>query len=177
MTFYKLTNSLINNLKELFCVYASPTIVNNCVQLLNQCSSKDNKETNINDNFKHELSCSILSTLSKCFLYDNGSFLNNERVEALTSSIINQLEFITSNEEEYEQRAEIICSCIKNLLHSFSDDTILKNINYQVLLRTRDDSPKVIISFKITFNLFTFFTFLGEIICSESSSINNIRIK
>lgn len=91
ITFYNLTQSLADTLKSLFCVLGAPYLVNNCAQLLVQCHlAKANLE--LEASLMHKLIYAILSTLSKCFLYDiNGTFATTERLKVLMNPLIDQV--------------------------------------------------------------------------------------
>lgn len=96
ITFYRLTNSLADILKSLFCAFAAPYIINNCLQQLQLFNvyqhDGSRKVVDFNEEVGHLIVLNVLATMGKCFLYDiNSSFSTNERVTKLISPIIDQV--------------------------------------------------------------------------------------
>jgi hypothetical protein len=92
ISFYRLSQFLSDKLKSLFCIFIAPSIVNNSSQMLSLFHSNNVSNTELDCETAHILICSILGTLSKCFMYDiNSGFLTKERMQALTKPIIDQV--------------------------------------------------------------------------------------
>ena len=87
----------------MFCAFAAPYIINNCLQQLELFNifqdedEKNNKLIQFDEKVAHLIIVNILATLGKCFLYDiNSSFSNKERVTKLISPIVDQVTIKTT---------------------------------------------------------------------------------
>ncbi|XP_054159336.1 HEAT repeat-containing protein 1-like [Oppia nitens] len=144
ISFYRFLHIMADKLRGLFCVFVAPSIVTNCSQMLSLFHSNNESEIQMTTELSHLFITSILGTLSKCFLYDtNGSFLNKERLEALVKPIIHQLTNTLGTDEEFNERIESIGLCVQYMIESNKEDLIIKDINYQILLVTREESVQV----------------------------------
>ncbi|RWS05206.1 HEAT repeat-containing protein 1-like isoform X2 [Dinothrombium tinctorium] len=136
----KLSELTFHRLKSLFCVFAAPYIVNNCIIQLEKLNG-ENKENELTN---HLILTNVMMTLSKCFLHDNGTFATHERVESLIAPIINQLSNTLGTAEMQDYRAdECIAACVQNLVRSVDDTISVKDIHYKILLKTRENSEKI----------------------------------
>lgn len=167
IAFYRFCSLLADRLKSLFCVFVAPTIVNNCSEILlaYHSANHDNNETNENEfhqfddenQFRNKnkliltdsklgepLICSILATLSKCFLYDlNGAFVNKDCTSLILKPIVNQISNILGNDQDFQVRLKLIMQCTQFLIQNNKDETLIKDFNYQILLKTRETNVKV----------------------------------
>jgi len=119
----------------------------------------------------------ILNTFKNVFLYDSQDFVNKETFESLVRPIIDQvccpnslercrsfpgfmvlyfffqLENTVGGMESLKQRADkVLIPCIAQFAVALDDDIMWKQINYQILLKTKHKSPEVRI---FTYKLFS----------------------
>lgn len=86
----------------------------------------------------------ILLTLSRVFSYDANDFVNNERFQTLMQPIVDQIENTMGTKDEFEKRAEkYIVPCVAAFVGAIPDDSLHKQLVYQVLLKTRHVEPHV----------------------------------
>ncbi|XP_008571640.1 PREDICTED: HEAT repeat-containing protein 1 [Galeopterus variegatus] len=86
----------------------------------------------------------ILNCLYKIFLFDTQHFISKERAEALMMPLVDQLENRLGGEESFQERVtKQLIPCIAQFSVAMADDSLWKPLNYQILLKTRDSSPKV----------------------------------
>ncbi|KAG5677597.1 hypothetical protein PVAND_007343 [Polypedilum vanderplanki] len=144
ITFFRITTEVSAALKSLFLLFASD-VVDSASQLLDKCnSSKENEEGLCfgNDTEKNlYLIENILQTLENMFLNDHQNFINSRRFDIIMQPIVDQIE----NEDalKCEKIQELIRKCIAQLAVAISDDILWKQLNYQVLLKTRSDNPEI----------------------------------
>uniref|UniRef100_T1J0A3 HEAT repeat-containing protein 1 n=1 Tax=Strigamia maritima TaxID=126957 RepID=T1J0A3_STRMM len=141
ITFYHLTDKIVDKLKSLFHMFAGH-FVQNAASLLNANKSKDDMM------FDSETECCILvnfilQTFHKIFLYDKEGFVNKERFDTLVTPLVDQIgnQMV---EVEYEDRiTKLLAPCLGQLAEATADEANWKTLNYQILLKTRHNSPKV----------------------------------
>ena len=86
----------------------------------------------------------ILLTFLRVFSYDSHDFVNKERFDTLMQPIIDQIENTIGSWDKYEKRAkDLIVPCIASFAGAISDDSLHKQLVYQVLLKTRHAKPYV----------------------------------
>ncbi|KAH9401101.1 HEAT repeat-containing protein 1 [Tyrophagus putrescentiae] len=86
----------------------------------------------------------ILSTLSKCFLYDlNGAFVNKDVTSMIVKPIVNQISNLFGTAADFETRLGLILQCTQYLIQNNKDEALIKEFNYQILLKTREANEKV----------------------------------
>ncbi|XP_071448113.1 HEAT repeat-containing protein 1 [Hetaerina americana] len=94
----------------------------------------------------HMLIKCILTTLNAVFLYEDGTgrFVTSGRFETLMPPLVNQLENLVGGMDRFEERcsANVIPTLVKFAV-SAADDSLWKQLNYQILLKTRHNNPKV----------------------------------
>ncbi|KAG0355784.1 HEAT repeat-containing protein 1 [Gamsiella multidivaricata] len=172
--FYKLMNSLLEQLKSIVAPYYG-YVVDNVIEALTgyaeavkiSSSYEDNDSDNMDeDNTKKAATKSremdelwpwMVSSLQKCFLHDNDGLWNADRFEKLLHPLVDQL-LVTSNLEaaeketgaewkSYENRMNTwLVPCLGQLAVTLSNDALWKPLNYQVLLKTREDNKHIRIS-------------------------------
>lgn len=154
--------SIIKNCSEMLMAYHSKNFqtenetATNEVEDQHQTSLLKLKESKIGE----PLISAILATLSKCFLYDlNGNFVNKDCSILIIKPIVNQvfnwkflkmfLKFISQisnlfgSSTDFQNRLESILQCTQYLIQNNKDETLIKDYNYQILLKTRDSNEKV----------------------------------
>ncbi|XP_034252662.1 HEAT repeat-containing protein 1 [Thrips palmi] len=166
ITFYKLSFGFAQCLKGLYVSFAAHFLKNAAV-LLDHCNVSKIGEKEDEDMVSQEakgsryeelyfgsgpmaeeksslLVTAILKTLHCVFLYDSQNFLSNERFETLMQPIVDQLENTLGGEAGLRQRAtEIVVPCVTQMALACSDDTLWKQLNYQILIKTRNSNPMV----------------------------------
>jgi U3 small nucleolar RNA-associated protein 10 len=87
---------------------------------------------------KIELIKEILLTFLRVFTYDAHDFINQERFETLMQPLVDQVDNTLGTKKEYEERAkDFIVPCIASFAGAISDDSLHKQLVYQILLKTR----------------------------------------
>lgn len=57
--------------------------------------------------------------------------------------VLFQLSNTLGTKEEYNERLELLCLCTQYLIQNNKDDTVIKDFNYHILLKTRETSSEV----------------------------------
>lgn len=147
ITFYRLSSNIAGCLKSLFVLFAGHFLKHAAMLLTqnNLCISKEKGEHTLEDEENRvELVDAILGTLNKVFSYDAHNFVNQERFETLAQPIVDQIENVMGDVEEFEKRAKnIIVPCVANFASAIQDDSLHKQLVYQTLLKTRHAEPYV----------------------------------
>jgi U3 small nucleolar RNA-associated protein 10 len=165
ITFYGLCEHLADTLKSLFCAFAAPFIVSDCVLQLNRYNlnlspgqgldrvgggggqgEEEGQEgyPRIGESFAHCILLHVLATLSRCFVHDvNGAFASKERVNTLMQPIIDQISNELGSKEEYEARmTQGVGKCIQHLARALEDNAMTRDLHYRLLLKTRENSEQ-----------------------------------
>lgn len=97
------------------------------------------QETTIEDESRRiELIEVILLTLLRVFSYNAHDFLTQERFSILLQPIVDQIENTMGTKEEYEKRSnDLIVPCVASFAAATSDDSLHKQLVYQILLKSR----------------------------------------
>ncbi|KAM4828879.1 HEAT repeat-containing protein 1 [Thomomys bottae] len=147
LTFFNLADRVADKLKGLFTLFAGH-LVKPFADTLNQVNISKTDEAFFDSEHDPEKCCLllqfILDCLHKIFLYDTQHFLSKERAEALMMPLVDQLENRLGGEEQFQERVTThLIPCIAQFSVAMADDSLWKPLNYQILLKTRDSSPKV----------------------------------
>ncbi|XP_073824259.1 HEAT repeat containing 1 homolog l(2)k09022 [Musca autumnalis] len=140
LTYFLLTQKIGESLKSLFVLFASE-FVEDAARLLDECNSIKTEIQSADEYLITQLLKAILSTLYNIFLYDSKEFVNTQRFEYLMPAIVDQLENRLVLEDENLQA--VLSQCISQLAVDVSSDVMWKQLNYQVLLKTRTTVPEV----------------------------------
>jgi len=139
--FYKLVDRTGDTLKSIFVPYYG-YFLDNIIRYLNAFSTEREEETE--NSLENSMLQSLISSLYKCFLYDTESFINKDKFDNLLIPLVNQLENTRGSEEQYDERMEkFLIPALVQLAVCVGNETFWKPLNYQVLLKTRSESPKV----------------------------------
>lgn len=147
-SYFRLSANIAECLKSLFVLFAGH-FLKHAASLLtgnNIITANDEAlEITLEDEAsKIELIEEILLTLLRVFTYDAHDFVNQERFETLMQPIVDQVENTIGTKEEYEKRAKnFIVPCIASFAGAIPDDSLHKQLVYQVLLKTRHTKPYV----------------------------------
>ncbi|CAL1294382.1 unnamed protein product [Larinioides sclopetarius] len=144
-TFYNLTCQLSKSLKSLFLIPAK-TFLKHAASDLDSNNVSKTKSIDFADN--SGMLCqylnNILDTLNTCFLHDDNKLVDKDNFEFLMQPLADQLENLADDENSYQERiSNYLCSCIARFMAAVSDNTLWKKLNYQILLKTRHDSPTI----------------------------------
>ncbi|XP_024935549.1 HEAT repeat-containing protein 1 isoform X2 [Cephus cinctus] len=147
ITFYRLSATIAECLKSLFVLFAGQ-FLNHAATLLgtnNLAVTEESNEFLLEDEaHRVELIEAILLTLHRVFTYDAHNFVNQERFETLAQPIIDQIENTMGTVEEYERRAkDLLVPCVASFAGATPDDSLHKQLVYQILLKTRHNKSHV----------------------------------
>ncbi|XP_069340669.1 HEAT repeat-containing protein 1 [Eulemur rufifrons] len=147
LTFYNLADCIAEKLKGLFTLFAGH-LVKPFADTLNQLNISKTDEAFFDSENDPEKCCLllqfILNCLYKIFLFDTQHFISKERAEALMMPLVDQLENRLGGEEKFQERVtKHLIPCIAQFSVAMADDSLWKPLNYQILLKMRDSSPKV----------------------------------
>lgn len=141
ITFFILTSHVAEALKSLFVLFAG-TIVKDCSVILDQTQVGKHTKLYLPDQDKNAtLLDAVLSTLLSIFTHDVHQFMTKERFNLLMQHLVDQLENKLPNFETRCRR--LVQPCIVQFAASSSDDVQWKHLNYEILLKTRDNDSYV----------------------------------
>lgn len=140
ITFFRLTSEVSAALKSLFLLFSSE-LVDAAGPLLDKCNPMKNAEGSCfgEDSDKNlYLTEFILRTLDNIFLHDHQNFINTQRFDIVMQPIVDQIEneLVLENEKIHQ----LVSHCVSHLAVAASDDILWKQLNYQVLMKTRSDN-------------------------------------
>lgn len=140
ITFYRWTSEVSAALKSLFLLFSSD-LIDSAGPMLDKCnSSKHNSDSCFGEDKAKNLFLTehILRTLNNIFLHDHQHFINTQRFDVIMQPIVDQIEneFVLAD----ENMQQLVRSCVAQLAVAASDDILWKQLNYQVLMKTRSDS-------------------------------------
>lgn len=143
ITFFRLSSEIASSLKSLFVLFASDFIPNaaDLLSKLNTCNDEEAQVTKEQSAKSAALIESIIDTLYKTFLYGGTGFVNGTRFDILLQPLVDQIE----NEiviHSVTIRA-LLTRCLAQLATATNDDTLWKQLNYQILMKTRNNSPEI----------------------------------
>ncbi|XP_066239766.1 HEAT repeat-containing protein 1 isoform X1 [Saccopteryx leptura] len=147
LTFYNLADCIAEKLKGLFTLFAGH-LVKPFADTLNQVNISKTDEAFFDSENDPEKCCLLLQFILKClykiFLFDTQHFLSKERAETLMMPLVDQLENRLGGDEKFQERVvRHLVPCIAQFSVAMADDSLWKPLNYQILLKTRESSPKV----------------------------------
>ncbi|XP_058792928.1 HEAT repeat-containing protein 1 homolog [Phymastichus coffea] len=148
ITFYRLSANIAEGLKSLFVLFAGHFLKHAASLLIGNniksCEGGSLETTLQNEAGRIELIEEILLTLYRVFTYDARDFVNQERFDTLMQPIVDQIENTIGTDQQYEKRAnELIVPCIAAFVGSIPDDSLHKQLVYQILLKTKNEEPRV----------------------------------
>jgi U3 small nucleolar RNA-associated protein 10 len=141
----RLSSNIAGSIKSLFVLFAGDLIKNAAI-LLDECNLFEGKDTNMmyfveNHSKNVILVESILNTFYQIFLYDNIHFMNKLRFDIVMQPIVEQLRnTLILDNREIEQ---LLFACIAQLAVAVDDDSLWKQLNDQILLKTRNSDKKI----------------------------------
>uniref|UniRef100_A0A8C3P5N8 HEAT repeat-containing protein 1 n=1 Tax=Cyanoderma ruficeps TaxID=181631 RepID=A0A8C3P5N8_9PASS len=147
LTFHRIADCIADKLKGLFTLFAGH-LVKPFAETLNQVNISKTDEAFFDSDNNTEKSCLLLQftmdCLHKLFLFDTQKFVSKERAETLMQPLVDQLENVLGGDEKFQERVTAhLIPCIAQFSVAMADDSLWKPLNYQILLKTRHNSPKV----------------------------------
>ncbi|XP_026681875.1 HEAT repeat-containing protein 1 [Diaphorina citri] len=141
ITFFILTSHVAEALKSLFVLFAG-VIVKDCSVILDKTQVAKHAELYLPEKEKNAILLdAVLATLLSIFTHDVHQFMTKERFNLLMQHLVDQLE---NKLPDYEARCRrLVQPCIVQFAASSSDDLQWKNLNYEILLKTRDNDSYV----------------------------------
>eukprot|EP01119_Soliformovum_irregulare_P018700 TRINITY_DN5787_c0_g1_i1.p1 TRINITY_DN5787_c0_g1~~TRINITY_DN5787_c0_g1_i1.p1 ORF type:complete len:2043 (-),score=706.93 TRINITY_DN5787_c0_g1_i1:9-6137(-) len=131
LLFYRIVDGLTIQMKSMAVPYFG-YLLDNAVEVVGS-KTGDN-----------QLIKTVLSCLTKCFLYDTSSFIDKEKFEKILPALVSQLENISGNSAEYQERTfQYLVPCLAQLAVCMDSEVYWRPLNNQVLLKTRSASPQV----------------------------------
>ncbi|XP_011505568.1 PREDICTED: HEAT repeat-containing protein 1 [Ceratosolen solmsi marchali] len=147
ITFYRLSANIAECLKSLFVLFAGHFLKHAASLLIGNntfCNHEMSEITFEDEASRIELIDEILLTLYRVFTYDAHDFINQERFETLMQPLVDQVENTLGTKAEYERRSkDFIIPCIASFAGAIPDDSLHKQLVYQILLKTRHNKPCV----------------------------------
>lgn len=143
ITYFVLSAKIAEALKSLFVLFAND-IIKDAADLLDQCnSSKTESDLYFPGSIQKNklLIKNILKTLHKIFLHDSKDFINEHRFDILMQPLVDQLQNPLVIEDE--SLTGSLQSCLSQLALVTHNDTLWKRLNYQILLKTRNNNPEI----------------------------------
>ncbi|XP_033173717.1 HEAT repeat-containing protein 1 homolog [Drosophila mauritiana] len=139
LTYFLLTNRIAEALKSLFVLFASDFVEDSSRLLTEHNSIRPEFEVEERED-DVDLLMAILNTLHHVFLYCNEDFINEHRFNVLMPPLVNQLEndLVLGN----ESLQQVLSNCIAQFAVA-TNDVMWKQLNSQVLLKTRTPTPEV----------------------------------
>ncbi|CAG5116526.1 unnamed protein product [Candidula unifasciata] len=148
LVFYRLCDSLAEKLKNLFTLFAGHFLKHSAEMLdINNKSKNKCKFFGKGKNARRKscrLLCYIVDCLQKTFSFDTEGFVTKERFDVVMQSLVDQLENTLGKDQVNDDRiTNHVVPCLASLAMAAHDDSLWKDMNYQILLKTRHESPKV----------------------------------
>ncbi|XP_030376815.1 HEAT repeat-containing protein 1 homolog [Scaptodrosophila lebanonensis] len=140
LTYFLLTNKIAEALKSLFVIFAD-NFIQDAARLLHEHNMLRESHNNEDESLNEQLVSAILSTLQLVFQHSTNDFLNSHRFNTLMQPIVDQLENELVLSRESLQQS--LTTCIAQLAVAVSNDVHWKQLNTQVLLKTRIQKPDV----------------------------------
>lgn len=137
----RLSANIAECLKSLFVLFAGRFLKHAAMLLSNNNTFVTDSPHELllpDESSRIELVEAILLTLHRVFSYDAHNFVNQNRFELLAQPLVNQVENTIGTQQEYEDRARrLIVPCIASFVSAIPDDSLHKQLVYQILLKTR----------------------------------------
>ncbi|EDW12577.1 HEAT repeat-containing protein 1 homolog [Drosophila mojavensis] len=142
LTYFLLTNRIAAALKSLFVLFADD-VISDAARLLQEHNTLHQEiAENMDAEDVAELLSAILGTLHHVFLHCSGDFINDHRFRKLMPPLVDQLENSLVIASDREQLQQTLTDCIAQLAAA-TNDVLWKQLNNQVLLKTRTSTPEV----------------------------------
>lgn len=141
ITYFRLSTEIAKSLKSLFVLFAND-FIDDVPELLNKSLASELNEPNDLLLKKTGLLIdSVVETLYQVFLHDSRGFINGARFEAILQPLVDQIE----NEIVLDstKSMDLVSSCLAQLGQAVNDDIQWKQLNYQILMKTRNNESRI----------------------------------
>lgn len=139
ITYFRLSSEIAKSLKSLFVLFATE-FIDDAAALL--AKSLESRPTAQSDRGKAELLvASVLGTLNLVFLHDSRGFINEQRFERLLQPLVDQIE--SDIVLRSTPLKETLSSTLAQLGVALNDDIRWKQLNYQILMKTRNNESHI----------------------------------
>lgn len=140
LTFFRLSSAIAKSLKTLFVLFTNDFIPNAATLLTNLTVLElPNNQNQLAQSSL--LVFSIVETLYQVFLHNSHSSVNSSRFEVLVQPLVDQIEnALVLNDSN---TMDLVSQAITQLGVAFNDDIQWKQLNYQVLMKTRNNSSSI----------------------------------
>ncbi|EDW64652.1 HEAT repeat-containing protein 1 homolog isoform X1 [Drosophila virilis] len=142
LTYFLLTKRIAEALKSLFVLFAGDFIEDAARLLQEHNTLRQELAEDVDVENVVELLSAILSTLHHVFLHCSSDFVNDHRFRTLMPPLVDQLENSLVLASDREQLQQTLSDCIAQLAAA-TNDVLWKQLNNQVLLKTRTSTPEV----------------------------------
>lgn len=140
ITFFRLSSEVAKSLKSLFVLFVSDFMAT-VAELLTNLNVDKLPEDEIQLKKSALLIESIVQTLYQVFLHDSQGFVNGSRFEMLLQPLVDQIENeIVLNTATIKEQ---LPSCLAQLGLAVNDDIQWKQLNYQILMKTRNNNSEI----------------------------------
>lgn len=147
VTFYNLTMQVAEKLKGLFVVFAGH-FIRNAAQVIADTNYTQKGTLPFTGPHAEGNTVTLLEYVLRCLyrvcLHDNENFINKERFEILMEPLVDQLDNQLGDEDVAQKRVkDLLVPLLAQMAVAASDDYLWKALHYQLLLKTRSNSPHV----------------------------------
>ncbi|ALC38653.1 l-2-k09022 [Drosophila busckii] len=141
LSYFLLTQRMAEALKSLFVLFSGELLAD-AARLLSEhhMSELPDDATELANSV--DLLQAILATLQHIFMHCSGDYINEHRFNTLLLPLVNQLENALVLHDEHAALQQTLTNCIAQLAAA-SNDVMWKQLNQQVLLKTRNSAPQV----------------------------------
>lgn len=158
---FKLMNSLLDSLKSIFAPYVG-NILDTLLLVLSEASQTELTGINL------DIWLSSLSILKKSFMHDNESTIfsnldltTQHRFDRVLAPLLSQLEVVDLHGVNYIDRmSQHVIPCIGAMITAHHSEASKKELNHQILLKTRHSNTQVRYAALLAFS--ELYTRLGE---------------
>lgn len=142
ITYFRLSAEIAKSLKTLFVLFGND-FIDDVPELLNKCLASELK--NPSNVFTTQKACllidSVVETLYQVFLHDSRGFMNGARFEAILQPLVDQIENeIVLNSQK---SMDLVSAALSQLAQAVNDDIQWKRLNYQILMKTRNNESRI----------------------------------
>ena len=147
VTFYNTTMQIAEKLKGLFVVFAGH-FIRNAAQVIADTNFTQKGSLPFSGPHAEGNTVMLLEYVLRCLyrvcLHDNENFINKERFETLMEPLVDQLENQLGEDDVVQRRVkDLLVPLLAQMAVAASDDYLWKALHYQLLLKTRSNSPHV----------------------------------
>lgn len=136
VTFFKLSAEVAKALKSLYVLFAGD-VADKATEVLSSSGELQTAGANVSA----LLLSSVIETLHQIFLHDSQGFVNSSRFEMLMQPLVDQIESEVALQSV--QIKDKLSSCIAQFGVAANDDIHWKQLNYQILMKTRSNDSAV----------------------------------